>query len=108
MHVCRDHELDTHDSRGGELSATELDMLLRTVQDICSEASQVDPAPTVTCIYRKTTATTWRDCDFGAGTTCVYTSELAACVPTGIYEGYATLFVNGVKKLRDYGTATVG
>ncbi|MFN8212146.1 MAG: hypothetical protein U0R27_00690 [Candidatus Nanopelagicales bacterium] len=67
------------------------------------------PRNEVNCIYRLArTAGAWHDCGYGAGTTSVTTSQLVICPLPGVYEGYATLFVNGVKKKQDYGTAVVG
>jgi hypothetical protein len=66
------------------------------------------PRNEAVCIYRKTTNTTWEECGSGSGTTYIYTSELTICPLPGVYEGYASLFVNGVKKMKDYGTAIVG
>lgn len=67
------------------------------------------PRNEVNCIYRLArTAGPWHDCGYGAGTTSVTTSQLVICPLPGLYEGYATLYVNGVAKLKDYGTAVVG
>lgn len=66
------------------------------------------PENRLSCIYRRYGSGSWQSCGAVGMTTYGSTATLQSCPLPGLqYEGYASVYVNGTRKARDYDLHTV-